>query len=366
VSPEPVVRLSRVFARLRQAGVRLAVGDAVELGLMLADAVLAAPGAHFGSAHPSLVLLTRSGSARVLDGRGDRFSFRRAGAASFEWWGPEVVSGSAPTVATDVWSIAVLTWSALTLASPFDGDEATVVAAIRGGTPAVALEDLRPDVSAPLARCLTSSLSPGAGPPSVEALQDQLRSFRGREPSLAARARLVDWCFQLAPPPPRGVAPPGADARLLAAIASGDESARLVYADVLEERGLVDHARWVRLESAVQQAEGARRLELVGELAVLREVVGRDFLATIARPALEGCPVRFGFRCPLRWESLERTAVAHVRHCAACDSTVEYFDSLEAAQRAAVRGQCVAVDVSVTRYEADLLEAPRPMVGRLA
>lgn len=359
-----MVRWASVLRALRTQSTALSVGDAVCLGVSVADRLLAHPAARTGTADPSLLLLTRAGELRGLGAE-----VVRKGLGPFAWYSPELTAGRAVTAASDVWVTATVTWAALVGRSPFAGEGFVVLEAIMAGAVEAPLHHLRRDVPEALSALLQGALAVPATVGSLESLRAGLLPFVSEGPLDVARARLGALAFRLAPPrPPAGPLRDASEATTLAAIASGDETARLVYADQLEERGRPDHARWLRLESAVQQRPaGGEREALLAELSRLRDAVGREFLGTVARPALEGCPVRFGFRCPKRWQGLTPTAKPHVRYCASCDSSVEYFVSLDEAQVAAVRGQCVAIDLTVERHEGDLEEVHSGMMmGRLA
>lgn len=115
----------------------------------------------------------------------------------------------------------------------------------------------------------------------------------------------------------------------------------------------------------MQRAPEAERPALIATLTQLRPRVGREFLASVGRPALEGCPIVFGFRCPMTWEALRPTRDPTVRYCEGCASTVTYFDSIEEAQQASWAGACVAIDPTVERSDLDL-ERGGMVMGRIA
>ncbi len=158
------------------------------------------------------------------------------------------------------------------------------------------------------------------------------------------------------------------EASLVNAIARGDDGARHVYADWLLEAGRTSEARWLQLEGAVRTATGDAQLGLLAELKRLQKKVPGGFVASVARQPLEACPVKFGFQCPLKWTSLERTANENVRWCKGCHSEVHYCTSIERAQELGFQGVCVAVDLTVHREEHDLLveRLPGMTMGRVA
>ena len=174
-----------------------------------------------------------------------------------------------------------------------------------------------------------------------------------------AFAKLLDPGFAAMPPLPPEPPP-------RTPLTPGDEGARLVYADWLEEHGKATEARWLRQESALRSLEGAALEQPLRELRALSAQVGTEFMASVARPAVEGCPIRFGFKCPLRWDALRRTENDEVRHCAGCRQDVHFCRTLEQAQELAERGACVALDPSLVRREGDLDPTAEIGVGRLA
>lgn len=151
-------------------------------------------------------------------------------------------------------------------------------------------------------------------------------------------------------------------------LSPGEEGARLVYADWLEEHGKRTEASWLRQESALRSLQGPALEEALLRLRELSEKVGTEFMASVARPAVEGCPIRFGFKCPLKWEAMRRTEREGIRHCAGCRQDVHFCRTLEQAQELTRQGACVALDPSLVRAEGDLDPTPAPgsYVGRLA
>src|SRR4051812_37732627 len=97
------------------------------------------------------------------------------------------------------------------------------------------------------------------------------------------------------------------EAAFLAAIRSApdDNTARLVYADWLDERGRVG-GHYLRAECAIAAlAPSDPRRDRA--LAALREAgphVDPDWLAAVSRVPIENCGVAFHFRCPKQWEQL--------------------------------------------------------------
>jgi uncharacterized protein (TIGR02996 family) len=360
-APTDVVRLSAVSKALQARGASLPVEAVAALGLELIEGLRAVPETHLRGASPDDVLLTRAGLVRVLGPPGARPGW----GGSMRYLSPELVRGQVPGESSDVYSVCALLFAVVSGGPPVHGnsDLQTLQGILEGRRPA--LDVLRPGLPRAFVEAIHRGLAPAPGDrfPTLAALGDALTPLAGQDG--AGRTALVTLAFELVPGSPP--APPirdAEDARVLEAIANGDESARLVYADLLEERGLVDHARWVRLEAEVQRAPEPQRRKLIAALAELRPRVGREFMASVGRVALEGCPIVFGFRCPMKWEQLRPTREPSVRYCEGCASTVTYFDDLEEARRASWSGACVAIDLTVERSEDDL--SPVGVMGRLA
>lgn len=143
----------------------------------------------------------------------------------------------------------------------------------------------------------------------------------------------------------------------LAAIQSApdDNTARLVYADWLDERDRAG-GRYLRAECELAAlAPSDPRRDLM--LAVLREAgqgVDPNWLATVSRVPVENCGVEFRFRCPKQWEQLQPTAEEDVRYCTQCRQQVFFCSSIDVAQTHAALGECVAVDPRLARKPRDL------------
>lgn len=357
-TPAPTVRLERVLDQLRKTQGVLSVEDLASLGLMLIDTLKRPRDRLFEGAAPRHLLLTRAGSVVVVG--------RNEPAGRVMWLCPESIVVGPLTERSEVFGVCSLLFAAAALRPPFeaDSDLATLVA-IRDGRLVARLEVLRPDLPVAFTELLHVGLSVGPWNrfENLSALRAVLEPHAGDVE--VTREALLQRAFALAPPTVVSTPPANGDAAILKAIAKGDESARLVYADLLEERGLGHQARWLRLESQVQTVTGPARDDALKALRPLRELAGREFLATVARPALEGCPVRFGFRCPMKWGELTPTSDPVVRYCAGCDSPVTFFDSLELARRASAEGKCVAIEPSVERNDGDLDPQQHAIVGMI-
>jgi uncharacterized protein (TIGR02996 family) len=135
-----------------------------------------------------------------------------------------------------------------------------------------------------------------------------------------------------------------------------DEHHRLVYADWLEERGECDRAEFLRLECDLARLEPTtpdylRSNERFHELYAR---IDRKWLALLDRTDIDNCRLRFGFRCPLRWERLQPTAEREVRFCTSCQKEVHHCHTIGSARVHAAMGHCVAVDSRLTREPGDL------------
>jgi uncharacterized protein (TIGR02996 family) len=164
-----------------------------------------------------------------------------------------------------------------------------------------------------------------------------------------------------------GVSPPSLPPTPVLVVGE-DATSRLVFADALEENGRLEEANWLRVELRVRGAKGLELEQTLTALRALSERVGPAFMATVSRAAVEGCPVRFGFKCPMTWDAMAHTAKVDVRHCTGCRQDVQFCTTLEQAQGVARQGGCVALAPSVVRTENDLDPTPAPgtYVGRLA
>jgi uncharacterized protein (TIGR02996 family) len=140
-----------------------------------------------------------------------------------------------------------------------------------------------------------------------------------------------------------------------------DETARLVYADWLEENGQPERAEFLRTEKELTELpEGdGRAAELRARLRELAAGLSPAWLAVVSKPAIENCraprpELQVEYECPLRWDQLRPFFSLSERFCESCRRMVHYCDSLELAQRHAVQGNCVAIDARVLRAEGDL------------
>lgn len=120
------------------------------------------------------------------------------------------------------------------------------------------------------------------------------------------------------------------EAELLAAVrdAPGDDAARAVYADWLEQHGEEARAAFVRGE----------------EVAEIRRYCEAAWRALTSRARVEDCGRD---ACPGTWDRLAPTDVERVRGCAACGRYPVYCVELEEADTAEANGHPVVRDVDV-------------------
>jgi uncharacterized protein (TIGR02996 family) len=147
-----------------------------------------------------------------------------------------------------------------------------------------------------------------------------------------------------------------------------DETARLVYADWLEENGRPERAEFIRTEKELTElAEGdGRAAELRARLREMAAGLCPAWLAVVSKPPIENCRARrhalkFAYECPLRWDQLRPFGGLSERFCDSCRQVVQYCDTLELAREHAELGSCVAIDARVLRAEGDL---PIPLEER--
>ena len=72
---------------------------------------------------------------------------------------------------------------------------------------------------------------------------------------------------------------------------------------------------------------------------------------------------RFEFECPMRWDELPPTEQPSVRHCDRCDQSVYWFDTIKKAEKAARKGQCIAVPLPLARNANRHHQGPYVMMG---
>jgi uncharacterized protein (TIGR02996 family) len=164
------------------------------------------------------------------------------------------------------------------------------------------------------------------------------------------------------------------NANFLAALRETPDDRKLlsVYADWLEERS-DQRGEYLRLLLALWASvdDEAKAHQLRFKLERLRSKIDSRWIATIDQTMIENCSedndlLEFAFQCPRRWEKLRVTDESAVRFCDTCLRNVYYCCDIKSARASARRGNCVAVDSSLTRKKGDLQEPERTMsLGRI-
>lgn len=144
-----------------------------------------------------------------------------------------------------------------------------------------------------------------------------------------------------------------------------EETARLAYADWLDEQGDPPRAaksEFVRLELRLLHAPDDDPVHLDGpeRLRQLATALPADWLAVLRRAPVEGCRNRLRLACPERWDRLASVGTPHLRFCNLCDRTVHFCETRVSARERVTRGECVAISPAVVRYPNDI-GAPPPV-----
>jgi len=132
-----------------------------------------------------------------------------------------------------------------------------------------------------------------------------------------------------------------------------DDTARLIYADWLEDRG-DSRAEYLRLECEIASLEKDDALfkELLPRITTLRKNVDVRWLAAIGRTRIGNCG-SFAFKCPKRWENLKKTGSSRVRYCEDCEQPVYYAQTPEEVHEHAMQHRCIAIDTSLKMVSSD-------------
>lgn len=130
--------------------------------------------------------------------------------------------------------------------------------------------------------------------------------------------------------------------RLLLEIRRGDEAARLVYADWLDENADPRRAELLRVEDAIAAGPFADRERLVRRRRELSIVIDAEWRMQITRVPVERCDVR---ECRRDWSQLDETRDRGVRSCGECGGRVRFCENLAEAGG----GGRVAIDGSIRR-----------------
>jgi hypothetical protein len=143
--------------------------------------------------------------------------------------------------------------------------------------------------------------------------------------------------------------------------AQDTDEARSVLADVLEESGDVAGAQYVRLEQTLQRTQPTAKgfVEQVRALRSLGQVTGPTFRYLVGRD-IDGCAgVRWSFRCPKRWESMQVTSGESERVCQSCRQIVTRVSGGADAERMAADGGCVSIAAPTDEsWEGELAAEP--------
>ena len=137
-----------------------------------------------------------------------------------------------------------------------------------------------------------------------------------------------------------------------------DDSARLVYADWLEERG-DDRSEYLRLELELSSGSGtiADRETTVARVQELNAAIDPDWLSLVSRSAIEGCYTHLleNRGCPGRWRSLKKTESPKVRLCENCEKAIHFCTSVSKARWfRAVAQQKVTLESTLERQVDDI------------
>ncbi len=267
-----------------------------------------------------------------------RFRRPRRGLHTLNYLTPERLMERPLDERSEVFSFAILLHECLAGERLFAGfSDFAVLEAVRTATLPPRPETIPLLLHAVLLRALEAA--PAARFKSVKEFSDALQPFAGAS-TLDA---LLDGLIEPAPVPAAAVPE--------TLLSPDDEGARLVYADWLEEQGQPDQASWLRQESRLRSLEGERLQAALRQLRELNDKVGTTFITSVARTAIEGCAVRFGFKCPLKWESLQRTDREEVRHCVGCRQDVHFVRTVEEVRALSSRGGCIAFDPTQERSD---------------
>ena len=160
-----------------------------------------------------------------------------------------------------------------------------------------------------------------------------------------------------------------------------NDTARLVYADWLEERGdptATAKAEFLRATVALTEPgrRKGQRQRLEQRLQQLAADLDTAWLGVVSQLRIENCQgkqakansqrsmlISFNYLCDRRWQDMQPTEQLAVRYCDSCRESVHYCDTIMAARQHAGEGHCIAVDLGVIRRKDDL-EPPRMWLGR--
>ena len=157
-------------ARLRRGG-RLEPWQAARIGLDVARALGVAHirGIVHRDVKPGNILLAADGRAKVTDFGIARLAIDAEATmpgttlGSVHYFSPEQARGATTTPASDVYSLGLVLYEALTGTRPWSGDTTDAIALARVGATATSVRAVRPEIPAALADVVTRALSPEPG-----------------------------------------------------------------------------------------------------------------------------------------------------------------------------------------------------------
>ena len=137
-----------------------------------------------------------------------------------------------------------------------------------------------------------------------------------------------------------------------------DDTARLVYADWLEERG-DERGEYLRLEFELISGAGtSEELSTVVErINQLNQTISPAWLALVSRTAIEGCHMHFldTRKCVGRWRNLKKSDQPDIRTCHECSNAVHFCTDIRHAKWLVRRQNSrVAVESSLERSRDDI------------
>jgi uncharacterized protein (TIGR02996 family) len=134
--------------------------------------------------------------------------------------------------------------------------------------------------------------------------------------------------------------------RLLSEIAAGDDLARAVYADWLDERGRPDRAELLRLLQVYDDADDDARGSIWRRMYELVAAIEPRWRLRVSRPVIQGCQES---GCPSAWNRLESTDRKHIRTCGTCARSVVFCVTAQDANSESGLGNSVAIDLLFER-----------------
>ena len=181
-----------------ESGRSFSAVDAVSIGLELAGAIGAVHDA--GLLHrdvkPHNVMLADDGRVVLMDfgaGHDSRTGKHPGLSGTPLYLAPEVLAGSAPSVASDIYSVGVVLFYLLTRSYPVRGQSLSDLRRAHATRPAADVRQSRPDVPRQLARIISRAMDPVSSrrPPTARALAAELSALQAGVQSRAMRYALA-------------------------------------------------------------------------------------------------------------------------------------------------------------------------------